>query len=422
VDAWCRLISVADGEMSQDGQSAAKLLLSHQTPASIVPLNEVTQPEEPLAPQTAETGVSTKSSDQAGETPRDEEPGQVSMLQDASQPEGGRLWFRWTPAQLVAWYNERTSLDELLPDERNGYGLASWRGERTASVAKRGNRWTDFGAGARRADGTQDSGDAFELRVRLSGKPKGQVMSEAGRELAEVARVALESAARSDQPLPAWLEEIITDAGWQRYQEVAVQAGHRVGVAEIRENRHEPVFRNDDQGQAETSTNQIDVSDEQAGGVSAFSVGQGVADASGDRSFFESERGCLQEQSSELVSGGPVSLPSRPTLCCHSLVWKWNPEREIYDCGACGMFSGREVSNDEQGHRGDVGEAVASSVLEEIGKLEVIESYAEGREWVALVVDGVEVVPEGRSAWLRFVWLSGEKEKQRQVLEYLSRT
>ena len=86
------------------------------------------------------------------------------------------------------------------------------------------------------------------------------------------------------------------------------------------------------------------------------------------------------------------------------------------------MFSGREVSNDEQGHRGDVGEAVASSVLEEIGKLEVIESYAEGREWVALVVDGVEVVPEGRSAWLRFVWLSGEKEKQRQVLEYLSRT
>src|SRR3989440_6735939 len=227
VDAWCRLISVADGEMSQDGQSAAKLLLSHQTPASIVPLNEVTQPEpeEPLAPQTAETGVSTKSSDQVGETPRDEEPGQVSMLQDASQPEGGRLWFRWTPAELVAWYNERTSLNELLPDERNGYGLASWRGERTASVAKRGDRWTDFGAGARRADGTQDSGDAFELRVRLSGKPKGHVMSETGRELAEVARVALESAARSDQPLPVWLEEITTDAGWQRYWRVGGEGG-----------------------------------------------------------------------------------------------------------------------------------------------------------------------------------------------------
>ena len=37
IHAWCRLVSVADGEISERGQAdAARFLLAHQTPASIV--------------------------------------------------------------------------------------------------------------------------------------------------------------------------------------------------------------------------------------------------------------------------------------------------------------------------------------------------------------------------------------------------
>src|SRR5207244_7541129 len=101
-------------------------------------------------------------------------------------PEGKKLWFAWTPQYLADWYNSTHSVDELLPDERNGFGLASWRGERTASVAKHGEQWTDFGANARRGDGTQDSGDALELLVRLSRKTKDQLVREHGKELLQV--------------------------------------------------------------------------------------------------------------------------------------------------------------------------------------------------------------------------------------------
>jgi hypothetical protein len=35
--AWCVLSSVSDGEIAEDGQEAARLLLSHQSPASLIP-------------------------------------------------------------------------------------------------------------------------------------------------------------------------------------------------------------------------------------------------------------------------------------------------------------------------------------------------------------------------------------------------
>lgn len=80
------------------------------------------------------------------------------------------LWFQFTPAQLAAWYNERHPIEELLPPERNGMGLAGWRGERTASVGytRDGQGWIDFGASARRSDGKQDGGGWHSLRNALS--------------------------------------------------------------------------------------------------------------------------------------------------------------------------------------------------------------------------------------------------------------
>jgi hypothetical protein len=39
--------------------------------------------------------------------------------------------------------------------------------------------------------------------------------------------------------------------------------------------------------------------------------------------------------------------------------------------------------------------------------------------WAALVMDGEEVIPAGRSNWLQFVWLSHNKEQQRRVYEFI---
>jgi hypothetical protein len=69
------------------------------------------------------------------------------------QKYGRSLWFQFTPAQLAGWYNERHQVEDILPPEENGMGLASWRGEHTASVGLREDGWVDFGASARRADG-----------------------------------------------------------------------------------------------------------------------------------------------------------------------------------------------------------------------------------------------------------------------------
>jgi hypothetical protein len=154
-------------------------------------------------------------------------PGRVDPQWQAryDTPEGKRFWFAFPPSYVAAWWNERHSVDELLPSERNGYGLASWRGERTASVAKDGERWADFGAAARRGDGSPDTGDALELQVRLSQAPKPEVKREAARELLKVARQDLEHAARSGAVIPTWTEDIVTDAGCEHYANVASEAG-----------------------------------------------------------------------------------------------------------------------------------------------------------------------------------------------------
>ncbi len=37
----------------------------------------------------------------------------------------------------------------------------------------------------------------------------------------------------------------------------------------------------------------------------------------------------------------------------------------------------------------------------------------------ALVIDGEEIIPVGRSNWLHFIWLSQQKDQQRRVYEYM---
>jgi hypothetical protein len=354
VSAWCQLVSVATGETSQDGRSAATLLLASQTPASIVPAIMASQTDQDdqaqaycVAQQLEPEPPALPNSDLADKS--NLQPGQVDTqwCERYNTPEGKRLWFAWTPAQLAAWWNERHTIDELLPGGRNGYGLASWRGERTPSVARRGEQWTDFGASARRADGNPDTGDALELHVRLTGAPKPEVMRAAAQELLQEARQALENAASNGEPLPAWVVEIITPAGREHYARVASQSGYIDQAAAAQEERHEHALRNDDQAQASTLERQALVAP------------------------------AISDQDSE--QGGPPGFSPR------------NPASAV----------------------------PSSNPMQTMAMLEVIKDYGRAREWEALVIDGEEIIPAGRSNWLHFVWLSQQQDQQRHVYEYI---
>ena len=52
-------------------------------------------------------------------------------------------------------------------------------------------------------------------------------------------------------------------------------------------------------------------------------------------------------------------------------------------------------------------------------ELEMIRDYGRAHQWVALVIDGEEIIPAGRADWLDFVWLSHQKEQQHRVFEYI---
>ncbi len=51
--------------------------------------------------------------------------------------------------------------------------------------------------------------------------------------------------------------------------------------------------------------------------------------------------------------------------------------------------------------------------------LEAIKDYGQAYAWVALLIDGEEIIPAGRSNWLHFIWLSQQQGQQRHVHEYV---
>ena len=57
--------------------------------------------------------------------------------------------------------------------------------------------------------------------------------------------------------------------------------------------------------------------------------------------------------------------------------------------------------------------------MEHIHELDLIRDYGRAHDWASLVLDGEEIIPAGRAAWLNFVWLSPQKDQQRRVYEAL---
>jgi hypothetical protein len=127
----CKLYDAIGGLVADNRQDAARALLAYQTPAAIVP----GYPPDP-EPEPRPTASERVSDSQTGErTPADDQAQVDSRWQQKYENHGRKhFWFQFSPQQLAAWYNERHSIEELLPPEHNGMGLAGWRGERTASV------------------------------------------------------------------------------------------------------------------------------------------------------------------------------------------------------------------------------------------------------------------------------------------------
>jgi hypothetical protein len=237
---WCQLHDAYGGLIAEDGQSAAQVLLIYQTPSELVPahVNPHDVPQ-PTGSPVCHWAPAVTESESCGTS--DGHPGQLATVQHEKrssctlhsapgvdphwqQKYSHHLWFQFTPAQLAAWYNEHHQVEDILPPEENGLGLASWRGERTASVGVREDRWVDFGAGARRTDGKQDGGDSLELTVRVYEEPKPQVMRELARQLVQAARDALESTARNGEQPPQWVQTFLSPAGWERYHQLQEEA------------------------------------------------------------------------------------------------------------------------------------------------------------------------------------------------------
>jgi hypothetical protein len=52
-----------------------------------------------------------------------------------------------------------------------------------------------------------------------------------------------------------------------------------------------------------------------------------------------------------------------------------------------------------------------------IQELEVIRDEGQANEWAALLINSEEIVLAGRPNWLRFAWLSQQRDQQRHVYE-----
>ncbi len=219
--AWCKLYDAQGQLLASNGLAAARVLLHYQTSASIVPSLEADDQEQEMHPDT-EASRSTRAERPLSQARMPELRASDSQQQQKYGEASRFLWFRYSPAQVADWYNARHTVDDLLDFDRTGMANAEALGrpERTPSVGSTRDRehWADFGATAREDDGRPTGGDVLELLVRTSGRSKGQILRELGREMVAEARSELESAAAHQVDPPAWVQAIMSEAGWNHYR------------------------------------------------------------------------------------------------------------------------------------------------------------------------------------------------------------
>src|SRR6266550_1539178 len=226
IDQWCELISVIDGENSRNGDQSAQLLLTHQTSASIVVSPDPT-------PEDSDHAESNSQIDQLGDnSPVEQKPIGLTDLDELWKRKYAdqKLWFTFLPSYLIARFNEEHTPEDYLPKQRNGKALSPNGTERTPSTEiwtdqEGRERYTDFSQNGRRLDGSPDTGDSFDAYLKTNGKTIDQALYELGKATNARAKRELEAAARQGQPIPGWIEEIISDHGRDYYARIRPRLG-----------------------------------------------------------------------------------------------------------------------------------------------------------------------------------------------------
>ena len=268
-------------------------------------------------------------------------PAEEQELTDAAQPERGAKqlsqrvviqepdehhrqkygthsmwWVQWPSEQyLIDRFNAQYTIDDLATYEQNGMINAAHIGrpERTASVGVTpdGERFTDFGAGARRPDGTQDGGDAFEFYIRSRRLEKSEVLRELGQQLNREASRELLRAARAGEKPPTWVMDVITDTGRAIYNQNAGKHGH-------------PPLDASSRGVVGFSTS----GQEQQVDVEAIGMDAARLILSGTGELRQSERNTA-EPSYPQDYEGDYPPPQRPCFHCKVFAWQWTGETYI---------------------------------------------------------------------------------------------
>jgi hypothetical protein len=240
VVGWCPLVNVATGESSRDGLSSARLLLGGLTPATIVPVAAPVEDDQARVSEPVRERRPAPAPIVPGSRP-------LPVVDDAWMKKHGSvekttLWFAITEDRAAAWFNESHSLESIRPRERNGLALSPNGSERTASTSyhqtAQGERFTDHSAHGQRSDGTKDSGDALELASKVWNESKASLLKETVQEMIAQACAGMESAAKTGQYPLTWIVELMTPAGWRKYDQLApiTQASQSEACQEESEN------------------------------------------------------------------------------------------------------------------------------------------------------------------------------------------
>lgn len=150
--AWCKLFESTGRELARNGLEAASVLLTYQTPASIVPPlpPDAQDPDTPALDGANPEGRRAKAhlgeQDQAAPGVQVRQhvltPTPDTELQEKYGEASRFLWFHYTPAQVANWYNARHTVDDLLDFDRTGMASAEALGrpERTPSLGSTRDR------------------------------------------------------------------------------------------------------------------------------------------------------------------------------------------------------------------------------------------------------------------------------------------
>ncbi len=413
VNAWCEISSANDGESYKDGVSAAALLLSHQTPAGIVPtivestLEYVPDPECALAgagglSQQIEPSCILRHGDDeddaaaiAGESERALPVVDACWTANYGEVQITNLWFAILEEYSAAWFNDRHSLEEIRPRERNGMAFSPNGNERSASTGyyttPDGERYTDFSMNGRLPDGRHDSGDALQLAMKVWNRSKSKILAETTREINDQARVELETAARKGELPPSWVCELTTPAGWRRYDQLRASTSQSPSGESLASNGVEPPAQTD-QAQPSFQVGDLVVwNQELHGGYGYIWQVDGEITKIGKAKItirVQKKDGTMKE-----IAVKPESLVPRPVE--HALL------------------EGQAQSARQHVEENPSQEPTYDTLCDFMQTWGVAHNYPE----VQIVFEGnVVTVHPGRSGWLKFLRLGGHTDQERRAV------